>query len=106
MNSYALVTSDIMAEVSEADLPKLLENLSPTAMYALAREEVVDRVVRGEILPPKEVKEIVDRHRPGHPKQRSPEAMVSVADIVAKTAFAPASEPSAIDLAIRKAGLR
>lgn len=102
MNSYALVTSDIMAEVSEADLPKLLENLSPTAMYALAepstpnsaREEVVDRVVRGEILPPKEVKEIVDRHRPWHPKQRSPEAMVSVADIVAKTAFAPASEPT------------
>ena len=32
-----------MAEVSEADLPKLLENLSPTAMYALAEPSTPTR---------------------------------------------------------------
>jgi hypothetical protein len=79
INSHVrLSNSATVAELDDAELDRLLDSLSPTGLYALsapgtpetAIEEVVDRVMQGEVIPPKEVKEIVGKHRDEKPTKK------------------------------------
>jgi len=66
--------AEVFESDSESDL--LVAFLEPAALHALAApstpesavKEVKARVVQGEVIPPKKVKEIVERHKP--PRQR------------------------------------
>jgi hypothetical protein len=68
MDVYAWSKSAILEDLGSDALPRLLENLAPSAVYELAKapeatHEVAERVLQGEVIPPKRVKEIVREHQ-------------------------------------------
>jgi Protein of unknown function (DUF3102) len=81
MNAHIWVAnSESVSELSDAQLDQLLNSLSPTGLYLLASpdtpesatQEVIERALQGEVLPPTEVKKTVAEHKPPRQRETTP----------------------------------